>query len=111
MWCLKRFYEGLEGLHKTFSGTTKKCENNVDFYFIQLSEIQFIFSPSFGTGRVKYKHKNIPDFFNPFFATRIFLHPPENNKKPEVSFSFLKETSRMKWLKLIPKHIVEVTSS
>ena len=61
----------------------------MDFYFIQLSEIQFIFSPSFGTGRVKYKYKNIPDFFNPFFATRIFLHPPENNKKPEVSFSFL----------------------
>ena len=27
MWCLKRFYEGLKGFHKTFSGTTKKCEN------------------------------------------------------------------------------------
>ena len=27
LWCLKRFYEGLKGLHKTFSGTTKKCEN------------------------------------------------------------------------------------
>ena len=26
-WCLKRFYEGLKGLYKTFSGTTKKCEN------------------------------------------------------------------------------------
>ena len=25
--CLKRFYEGLRGLHKTFWGTTKKCEN------------------------------------------------------------------------------------
>ena len=25
--CLKRFYEGLKGLHKTFSGSTKKCEN------------------------------------------------------------------------------------
>ena len=25
--CLKRFYEGLTGLRKTFSGTTKKCEN------------------------------------------------------------------------------------
>ena len=27
LWCFKRFYEGLKGLHKTFRGTTKKCEN------------------------------------------------------------------------------------
>ena len=27
LWCLKRFYEGLKGLHKTFWGTTKKCDN------------------------------------------------------------------------------------
>ena len=27
LWCLKRFYEGLKGLHITFRGTTKKCEN------------------------------------------------------------------------------------
>ena len=27
LWCLKRFYEGLKGLHKTLWGTTKKCEN------------------------------------------------------------------------------------
>ena len=27
LWCLKRFYEGLKGLHKTFWDTTKKCEN------------------------------------------------------------------------------------
>ena len=27
LWCLKKFYEVLEGLHKTFWGTTKKCEN------------------------------------------------------------------------------------
>ena len=26
LWCLKRFYEGLKGLYKTFWGTTKKCE-------------------------------------------------------------------------------------
>ena len=30
LWCLKRFYEGLKGLHKTFWGTTKKCENNLN---------------------------------------------------------------------------------
>ena len=27
LWCLKRFYEDLQGLHKTFWGTTRKCEN------------------------------------------------------------------------------------
>ena len=27
LWCLKSFYEGLQGLHKTFWGTTKKFEN------------------------------------------------------------------------------------
>ena len=25
LWCLKRFYEGFKGFHKTFGGTTKKC--------------------------------------------------------------------------------------
>ena len=25
--CFKKFYKGLKGLYKTFSGTTKKCEN------------------------------------------------------------------------------------
>ena len=27
LWCFKRFYEDLKGLHKTFRVTTKKCEN------------------------------------------------------------------------------------
>ena len=27
LWCLKKFYEGLKGLLKTFGDTTKKCEN------------------------------------------------------------------------------------
>ena len=27
LWCQKRFYKGLKDLHKTFWGTTKKCEN------------------------------------------------------------------------------------
>ena len=27
LWCLKRFHEGLWGLHKTFWGTTEKFEN------------------------------------------------------------------------------------
>ena len=27
LWRLKRFYEGLQSFHKTFWGTSKKCEN------------------------------------------------------------------------------------
>ena len=27
LWCLKRFYEGLKGLHKIFWRFAKKCEN------------------------------------------------------------------------------------
>ena len=46
LWYLKRFYEGIKDLHKTFWGTTKKCENkNLIFVSIQLSEMH-------GTGRV-----------------------------------------------------------
>ena len=32
LWCIKRFYEGLKGLHKTFCGTTKKCESKNSSY-------------------------------------------------------------------------------
>ena len=42
LWCLKRFYEDLEGLHKTFWGTTKKCDYKIFkliFILIKLSEM------------------------------------------------------------------------
>ena len=42
--CLKRFYEGLQGLHKTFYGTTKKCKNKYLTWFS---------SSRIGTERVK----------------------------------------------------------
>ena len=51
LWCLKRFYNGLTGLHKTFWCTAKKSENkdlNICFS-IQLSETH-------GTGRVNSKY-------------------------------------------------------
>ena len=55
LWCLKRFHEGLKGLHKTFWGTTKTCENKnlTHFFFsIQLSEMS-------GSLRIKkYEIKN-----------------------------------------------------
>ena len=48
LWCLKRFNEGLKGLHKTFWSTTKKCENkNLTYYFF--------YSSGIGTGRVKWE--------------------------------------------------------
>ena len=31
--CRKRFHEAYKGLHKTFWGTAKKCENNNSSYF------------------------------------------------------------------------------
>ena len=27
LWCIKKIYEGIQGLHKTFWGTTNKCKN------------------------------------------------------------------------------------
>ena len=31
----QKFYEGLEGLHKTFSGAAKKCQNkNLTWFFL-----------------------------------------------------------------------------
>ena len=42
LWCIKTFYEGHKDLHKTFWGTTKKCENkdlNYIFILIPLSEM------------------------------------------------------------------------
>ena len=47
LWCLKKFYEGLKGLHKTFCGTTKsvKIKMQVIFISIELSETH-------GVGRV-----------------------------------------------------------
>ena len=39
LWCLKRFYEGLKGLHKTFWGTAKRCENkNLTFSGVETLE-------------------------------------------------------------------------
>ena len=54
LWCLERFYEGLKSYHKTFWGTTKKCENE------NLIEFLFKFNFQKGTGREglrwKYSH-------------------------------------------------------
>ena len=42
LWCLKRFYEGLKGLLKTFSGSTKKCKNkNLRYIFSLLPELRW----------------------------------------------------------------------
>ena len=42
LWYLKRFYEGLKSLDKTFRGTTKKCENkNLTYLLFQTSFQKF----------------------------------------------------------------------
>ena len=57
LWCLKRFYDGFKGLHKTFWGTTKKCENkNLTFKF--KFHLNLIFHSSFGIGRGRLNKKN-----------------------------------------------------
>ena len=33
LWFLKRFHEGIKGLHKTNRGALKKCENKKSSYF------------------------------------------------------------------------------
>ena len=45
-WCLKRFCERLKGVHKTFRGTTKKCENKNLIYFFSSSGVR--------TGNLKF---------------------------------------------------------
>ena len=57
LWCLKRFYDGFKGLHKTFWGTTKKCENkNLTFKF--KFHLNLIFHASSGIGRGRLSKKN-----------------------------------------------------
>ena len=58
--CLKRFYEDIKGLHKTFSGTAKKSENK---------NLSWFFSPRPGLGRKgliiflqKEKNSLVPGF-------------------------------------------------
>ena len=61
LWCRNSFYEGPKGLHKTFWGTTRKCENkNLSYFF-------FLFG--IGTLRVK--------FFNNKLKVEVF-HKLEN---------------------------------
>ena len=48
LWRLKKFYEGLKSFHKTFWGTTKKCENK---------NFSLIFSHRPGLGREELAHE------------------------------------------------------
>ena len=48
LWCLKRFYEGLKGLHKTFWGSTKKCKNkNLSIFFCSSGNYRIILMKNF----------------------------------------------------------------
>ena len=72
LWCLKRFYEGLKGLHKTFCGTTKKCENkNLTYFFFQYNFQKC-------TGREGLSLKG------PFFIFYYFFSEIMHNRKLKV---------------------------
>ena len=47
LWCLKRFYEGLKGIHKTFEATQRSVEIKI--------QLNFFSSSGIGTERVKIK--------------------------------------------------------
>ena len=59
--CLKRFYEGLKGLHEVFWGTTKKFENQINLILIstQLSEMHGALRVNLLTIFAKMFHHNI----------------------------------------------------
>ena len=80
LWCLKRFSEGLKGLHKAFWDTRRKFENkNLSefFFLIQLSEM-------YGTARVNTfpsrKHTSYWLTSNVSRYTRIFTKPKTSTK-------------------------------
>ena len=57
LWCLKRFYEGFKGLHKTFLRHHKKSEKK---------HLNFYFNTTFrkhGTGRIKGKFEKPALFY------------------------------------------------
>ena len=78
LWCLKRFYEGLYGLGKTFWGTTKKCEKKFKLIFILIQ-----FSEMHGTRRVNLLHREN-------FCYHLKFHRPPPSHQIIVSFETLK---------------------
>ena len=66
LWCLKRFYEVLKGFHKTFCGTTKKCENKNLTWFL----FQYIFHKC--TGR---QGLLLQDIWNNIASYNLMLRP------------------------------------
>ena len=74
LWCLKRFYDGFKGLHKTFWGTTKKCENkNLTFKFKFHLNLIFHSSPWIGWGRLNKKNHFWMAFLYWSYTTTIKL--------------------------------------
>ena len=67
LWCLKRFYEGLKGLHKTFWGSAKKYKFKLTFTLMQLSEMH-------GAGIIKSLHNAVP------YSTRQYLQQKPRDK-------------------------------
>ena len=69
LWCIKRFYEGLYGLHKTFWGTTKKSENK------NLSLLSLFIRDRDGKSWItnNFHHRGYCNDY-PFFASHVTIH-------------------------------------
>ena len=88
LWCLKRFYEGLKGLHKTFRDTTTKCENK---------KFKLIFSLRPGSGREGLIWKMISvNFYG------LIIELPRNEKLQKYRIILSQHTNYLhKWLVLL----------
>ena len=92
-WRLKRLYEDLKGLkdlHKTFWGTTKKCENkNLKLIFIltQLSEMH-------GAKRVNFEQEIPTEMWKLALSLVIFFFLYHCCQKSQCSNSITPETMR-----------------
>ena len=91
LWSLKRFYWDVKGRHKTFCGTTKKCENKnlstfscfvLWTYFTRCSSVSIVNFEQINASRVvlQFSHftpKTLQQFWNLFNVLKfsMFLSP------------------------------------
>ena len=73
--CLKRFYEGIKGLHKIFWSTTKKCENK------NLVSSEVSFTPwGEGASLALVGHHSIDGItIKILYGVDFLLHPPASH--------------------------------
>ena len=63
LWCLKRFYEDLKGLQKTFRGTKKKCQNKNLIFSLRPGSGQKVLIIEAKFGNIPPLHKTIKVYY------------------------------------------------